>query len=329
MSGTTPLDDYTRTCDDAAAVVISAYSTSFSAAVRLLGARHRGHIRNVYALVRVADELVDGVGQEAGLDAAAQADELRELERRTYRAMELGYSSDAIVHAFAVTARECGIERAIVEPFFASMRTDIAAGVEAAAAAREGEDARSPGATEPPHDVDGRATDHHDHDGARSFTREEHASYVYGSAQVVGLMCLRVFTREEHLGEEERHRLEEGARSLGAAFQNINFLRDLADDADRLRRDYLGAHERLTDADRAAWLVEIAGQLAAARRALPLLPRDARRAVRSALDLFAELTDRLARVPAAELYERRVRVPDAVKLAVLARASARTMRERT
>jgi len=295
MSEPDALDRYTRACNDCAAKVISSYSTSFGAAVRMLGRRHRVHVRNIYALVRIADELVDGVAAEAALGPEAQRRALDQLEQQLRAAIDHGYSSNPIVHAFSVTARECGIDRTLTEPFFESMRSDI--------------------------DETGRG-------GMRTLGPLEHERYVYGSAKVVGLMCLRVFLRESRLSDGDREFAELGAEQLGAAFQNINFLRDLADDSERLHRDYLGAGELLDDEDRDEWIRIIDSQLDAARRSLPLLPKDARRAVRSALDLFAALSARLRRVPARELHVRRVRVPDPIKLAILAKAALVTLAER-
>ena len=295
------LSDYLRAAERAANAVITTYSTSFGAATKLLGNSHRQHVRNIYALVRIADELVDGVCAEAQIPIDAQRDYLAAYEAETYRAIATGYSSNVIIHAFAHTARECSIERAIIEPFFNSMRADIAEQVNA--------------------------------------TALEHAEYVYGSAEVVGLMCLRVFTRNGTYTEDERATLEHGAKQLGAAFQNVNFLRDLADDTERLQRDYLSGHGepdengdahksthqqsidgRLTDADRDEWVNTIRQQLRDAEATLPLLPKDARRAVRSALHLFAELNERILRTPAATLYRKRVRVSDPKKLVLIAGA---------
>lgn len=295
MRADTPLDRYTRSAMRASAVVIRSYSTSFGAATRLLGRRHRAHVRNVYALVRVADELVDGVTEGAGLTPGEQADALQRLESEVGRAIGSGYSSDLIVHAFARTARAAGIDAALTAPFFASMRADLPAPTDTAE--------------------------------LRGFDAEQHGAYVYGSAEVVGLMCLRIFTRHRSLDALEQHRLERGARSLGAAFQNVNFLRDLADDTDRLGRNYLGTQERLTDADRIDWVRRIEAELADARAVLPLLPKDARAAVRSALNLFAALSRRISRTAIDELYARRVRVPDWQKTAIIVRSIARTAGE--
>lgn len=297
MKARTPLDRYSRSAMRASAVVIRSYSTSFGAATRLLGQRHRPHVRNVYALVRVADELVDGVTEGAGLTRDEQADALQRLEAEVCRAVDCGYSSDLIVHAFAQTARAAGIDASLTAPFFASMRADLPA----------------PNTDEA--------------DQLRGFDAEQHGAYVHGSAEVVGLMCLRIFTRDRSLDALERHRLERGARSLGAAFQNVNFLRDLADDTNRLGRNYLGTQERLTDADRIDWVRRIEAELADARAVLPLLPKDARAAVRCALNLFAALTHRISRTSIDELYARRVRVPDWQKTVIISRSIARTVAE--
>jgi len=275
------LDRFTATAEIATTSVIRAYSTSFGLATRLLGRRHRQHISNVYAMVRVADEIVDGVAAEAGLDADAQRRALEEYAAETHRAMRIGYSSNIVVHAFARTARESGIGEELTAPFFASMRADIARSF---------------------------------HDSA------SHEVYVYGSAEVVGLMCLRVFTSGSDLPLDHAAALEHGARQLGAAFQNVNFLRDLADDTERLGRGYLTGEGTLDDAGRDRWVASVRAQLRDARRTIPLLPRDVRAAVRSAAALFDALADRVARTPATDLYARRVRVPDPIKVVLAVRS---------
>ena len=102
---------YDSAADEVAGVVIRRYSTSFGLASRLLGPGIRQHVENIYALVRVADEIVDGGVAEAGLDQAAAGRYLDELEADTNQAMEHGYSSNLVVHAFARTAREVGFGR--------------------------------------------------------------------------------------------------------------------------------------------------------------------------------------------------------------------------
>lgn len=289
----TSLAQFTQTAESLASDVIGAYSTSFGMATRLLGKRHRTHVRNIYALVRVADEIVDGVAREAGLSLSEQIEVLERYVAETHRALRIGYSSDLIVHAFAATARESGIDESLTQPFFDSMKTDLLVA----------------------------------HDSLAVFDSRAHADYVYGSAEVVGLMCLRVFLRQERLDPSAIAELEHGARQLGAAFQNINFLRDLADDTDRLGRSYLGCANTLTSTDRDRWVADIRSQLSAAERVIPMLPRDTRTAVRTALLLFAKLTDRVAAVPVAELYSSRIRVANPVKLTLASSAVLTTMKE--
>ena len=269
---------YDRCAEDAAASVIAAYSTSFALACRLLGPRVRGHVRNIYALVRIADEIVDGAAEDAGVSTGAQERLLDEFESETLAATAAGFSTNLVVHAFALTARECGIGADLVAPFFRSMRTDLTQSA---------------------------------HDDA------SHDAYVYGSAEVVGLMCLQAFVNAgKPAPVAPAPDLVDGARRLGAAFQDVNFLRDLADDRDRLGRDYLGlADGRVSRAD---VLDRIDADLDAAARAIPRLPADCRRAVTTAHGLFAELARRLR----AEDSGVRVSVPNYVKATIAAKAIA-------
>jgi phytoene/squalene synthetase len=268
---------YDRTADDAAAAVIGRYSTSFALACRLLGPRVRQHVRNVYALVRVADEVVDGPAADAGLSREREREVLDALEQETIGAIDCGFSANLVVHAFARTARRSAISADLIAPFFASMRTDL---------------------------------DTAAHDD------ESHAAYVYGSAEVVGLMCLQIFVNADAahpVGPDAE--LVDGARRLGRAFQDVNFLRDLDDDSRRLGRDYLdGAGDA---ARRGEVLDRIDADLAAAAAVIPRLPADCRRAVWTAHDLFAELSRRLRNSPVGAP---RVRVPDTVKAALAIRA---------
>lgn len=273
----TGLDLYRRTARDAASAVISAYSTSFGLACRMLGPRPRPHVRNVYALVRLADEVVDGPAEAAGLSPDEARDLLDALEAEVARAIASGFSTNLVVQAFSDTARECGIGDDLIRPFFASMRTDLSVT---------------------------------SHDAA------SHDEYVYGSAEVVGLMCLQVFVGAgSSAPAAPAAGLVEGARRLGAAFQDVNFLRDLDHDSAALGRDYLGitTGERTRD----EVLDRIDADLAAAAATIPDLPADCRRAVTAAHDLFAALSERLRR---AEPGSGRVRVPDPMKAGIALRA---------
>jgi phytoene/squalene synthetase len=272
---------YDRTAARAARTVLAGYSTSFGLGTRLLGARARRDIEAVYALVRIADEVVDTRG---GADAGALLDE---LEQQTARALVTGYSTNLVVHAFARTARRVGIGHAEVDPFFASMRADLTVTV-------------------------------HDEDSYRR--------YVHGSAEVVGLMCLAVFLDADRRPGEPRRvpsaATTDGALALGAAFQKINFLRDLGADAGDLGRSYFPGvgPDGPTDAQLRAILAEIGDDLARARAALPALPGRARAAVAATLALYDRLLADLAATPPEQIVARRVRVGDARKVAVVGSA---------
>lgn len=281
------LDRYTDAAEAGSATVIARYSTSFGAAAKLLDAETRRRIRSVYALVRVADEIVDGAAAEAGLSPDELHEVLDGLEADTERAMRLGYSANLVVHAFAKVARETGFGVELTRPFFASMRRDL---------------------------------------DPAPFRSEEIGPYIHGSAEVVGLMCLAAFLVDEPADEARRARLERGAIHLGAAFQKINFLRDLAVDWRTLGRNYFPGvdPEAFTEEDKTAILDDIDRDLEIARSALPELPRRARSAVATAHGLFASLTARCRTTPASEIMATRIRVPDGEKLAIAVRSALGT-----
>lgn len=302
---------YIHTAQRAASEVIRSYSTSFFAATHLLGRRNRQHIRNLYALVRVADELVDGVSAAAGLIREAQLAALDQFETATLTAMRTGYSTDLVIQAFAHTARTANISADLVAPFFASMRTDL---LEAPGRpGPDGDQAAAGGVTA----VAGGDTAAA---GVRTYDGAAHAQYVYGSAEVVGLMCLRIFLRGQAVNAKELAQMETGARQLGAALQNINFLRDISVDTVRLRRHYLGTVSELTPDIKARWVAVAQEQLDEAQAAFPLLPSDARRAVYGVHGLFSELLARIAAADCEELHRRRIRVPDSRKARILGQA---------
>jgi len=281
----TGLELYTKAAEASSKEVIYSYSTSFGLATRLLSKTHRRHIENIYALVRVADEIVDGSAAQAAAISPeiSPAEELAGFESETYRAMERGFSTNLVIHAFACTAREIGIGKDIVTPFFASMRADL---------------------TDTEHDQE-------------SFER-----YVYGSAEVVGLMCLASFVRGRDYSPEQKLQLVKGARALGSAFQKVNFLRDLSADFKRLGRSYFpGVSVSSFDQDTKHRLVEdIRKDLAESAKTLPLLPSDARRAVAAAQLLFTELNEKIGTTEASKLINTRISVSNFKKLLLLLKA---------
>lgn len=200
-SNPTGLSLYLRAAERASSEVIRTYSTSFGLASKLLAPSVRRHVENIYALVRVADEVVDGSAAEAKASggSADPNKSLNDLERETYRTLDERFSPNLVVHAFAHTANTCGFGRDIIRPFFESMRMDL-------------------------------WKSRHDQ---RSFEQ-----YVYGSAEVVGLMCLNAFLLGHKVTKKDRDKMVAGARALGSAFQKVNFLRDLSADSNQLGRSY-------------------------------------------------------------------------------------------
>ena len=281
MSG----DLYSKVAHDSAAVVISQYSTSFGLATRLLPARIQGQIKDIYALVRVADEIVDGSAAANGATKVQIRKQLDELEAEVYAALKIGFSTNLVVHAFAQTAREVAIDRSMIEPFFHSMRMDI---------------------TKAKH------------------TPKTFKEYVYGSAEVVGLMCLRAFIagRESEYTATEKSDLIAGALALGAAFQKINFLRDLAADFRALGRSYFPgvAVGSFTEAQKQFLVDDIAADLIVAAHSIRILPKDVRPAVSAAQFLFQDLTAKIAVTPASVLISTRIRVSDPRKLWLVAKS---------
>ena len=280
----TGLELYTNASEKAASAVIEAYSTSFGTAVSLLAPKYRQHVANIYALVRVADEVVDGSAAEAkkaggSVDPAVAIDE---LEKEVYRSLRARYSTNLIVHAFAKTANEAGIGRDLIKPFFDSMRTDL---------------------WKTKHDQ-------------RSFEQ-----YIYGSAEVIGLMCLKVFMIGENYSNPEIATMTNGAKALGAAFQKVNFLRDLAADNKGLGRSYFPGLDpkSLTNEKRDELVADIRKDLKVAAKSIRILPKGAQRAVGTAQMLFQVLNDLISITPASKLMTTRIRVPDWYKVVMVVR----------
>lgn len=277
------LGRYEETAEASAAVVIGHYSTSFGVAARLLDRDARRRIRSIYALVRLADEVVDGVARYSGLGDAEIMQVLDDLEVETETALRRRYSTNLVVHAFSTTARDAGIDSRLTRPFFASMRRDL---------------------------------------DPTPIGIDEIDRYIHGSAEVVGLMCLAVFLVGVPMDAARRSRLEEGAVHLGAAFQKINFLRDLAVDWRDLGRNYFPGidPDAFSDADKIAILDDIDNDLAIAGRSISELPRSARAAVAAAHGLFMRLALRCRATPAERLIATRIRVPNHEKLAIAMRS---------
>lgn len=251
------------------------YSTSFGLSSRLFGKPIQPHIYAIYALVRIADEIVDTYKGANSLEL------LDSLEKHVYATIKTGYSTDLVVHAFARTARQYGIDKTLIAPFFSSMRMDL-----------------SP----------------------QTYNTKNYQAYIHGSAEVVGLMCLRVFLH----GDQRRYdELAPGAAALGSAYQKVNFLRDLAADYKELGRLYFPdvTYDSFDEAAKQQIIADINHDFALALPALRKLPASSRKATLMSYVYYSELLAKLSRTPAATIKHTRVRVPSARKFALLLRTA--------
>lgn len=268
---------YTKASYQLSEILTKRYSTSFSLSSRLFSKKTRKHIYAVYGLVRIADEIVDTYRQSDSLQ------KLNVLETQVYESIKSQYSTNPIVHSFALTAKEYSINRDLISPFFESMRVDIT---------------------------------------KKSFNLEEYKRYIYGSAEVVGLMCLRIFVD----GNEPNYKkLKKGASALGSAYQKVNFLRDIKDDHTTLGRVYFPGlkFKTLSEQDKQAILEDIAADFDVARSYIKKLPRSSRAAVRASYYYYTALLRRLQKTPVSEIKIRRIRISNTYKLLLLARAALR------
>lgn len=204
---------------------------------------------------------------------------LDELEADTYRAIKDGYSSNLIVHAFQITANNYGIGKDLIGPFFDSMRTDI----------------------KPP----------------QQFSQKTYDTYIYGSANVVGLMCLKVFCE----GNQKLYQqLRAGAEALGSAFQKVNFLRDLADDHTELNRFYFPdcSYKTFDDTAKQQVVDDIAKDFETSMAAINQLPVGARKPVLVAYKIYQKLLHALDIATVEQIKQQRLRISDRRKLSIAA-----------
>jgi phytoene/squalene synthetase len=150
-------------------------------------------------------------------------------------------------------------------------------------------------------------------------TDEEYKEYIYGSADVVGLMCLKVFVK----GNTELYEvLKDAAMSLGSAFQKVNFLRDLKSDFEELNRAYF-PHANLTELDensKEKIVQEIKDDFAKGYRGILNLPSEAKFGVYTAYKYYYKLLMKLENTPSIEIKNTRIRVPNYQKFGLLAKS---------
>lgn len=149
-------------------------------------------------------------------------------------------------------------------------------------------------------------------------TRADYEAYIYGSADVVGLMCLQVFVNGDKKKYEE---LKTGAMRLGSAFQKINFLRDLKEDFEQLNRSYFPNTnwEFLNESTKKEIIDDIELDFEVAFEAIKKLPIEARFGVYTAYRYYKRLLKKLKNTPSTKIKDIRIRVPNYQKIELLAR----------
>jgi phytoene/squalene synthetase len=197
----------------------------------------------------------------------------------TFRAIDEKISLNPILHSFQWVVNTFQIGHDLIDAFLISMEMDL--------------------------------TD-------RVYDVETYKTYIYGSAEVVGLMCLRVFC----LGDAAQYDdLRADACALGSAFQKINFLRDIRSDFDERGRVYFPGVDFATfsDAEKKAIEADIQLDFDAGLRGIGNLPKPAKKGVLLAYEYYIRLFEKIKAIPAARVKEERIRVPDWEKLLIYLR----------
>ncbi|MBA4746929.1 MAG: phytoene/squalene synthase family protein [Muricauda sp.] len=150
-------------------------------------------------------------------------------------------------------------------------------------------------------------------------TFDEYREYIYGSADVVGLMCLCVFVK----GDKEKYeKLKESAMALGSAFQKVNFLRDLKADYEHLNRAYFPNTNlmELDEESKKRIVNEIKADFALGYSGIVQLPEQAKFGVYTAYRYYKKLLQKLQGTPPLEIKNTRIRVPNYQKFGLLAQS---------
>ncbi|MDE3741955.1 phytoene/squalene synthase family protein [Maribacter polysaccharolyticus] len=151
------------------------------------------------------------------------------------------------------------------------------------------------------------------------YSEKEYQEYIYGSADVVGLMCLMVFVK----GDKEKYeQLKDSAMSLGSAFQKVNFLRDLKADFEVLHRSYFPNTNvnELDEESKKRIIEEIKDDFQRSYTGIKQLPREAKLGVYTAYKYYNRLLGKLEKTPSSLIRKARIRVPDYQKLGLLAKS---------
>ena len=154
---------------------------------------------------------------------------------------------------------------------------------------------------------------------SKYLTNEEFKAYIYGSADVVGLMCLKVFLNGDL---NKYNELKDSAMALGSAFQKVNFLRDLKADHDILNRTYFPNADlsNLNEKSKQLIIEEIEQDFAEGLKGIKKLPIEAKFGVFMAYRYYTQLLKKLKKTPALEIKNTRIRVPNYKKFELLTRS---------
>ncbi|CAN5243618.1 phytoene/squalene synthase family protein [soil metagenome] len=194
-----------------------------------------------------------------------------------YEALEYGISLNPVLNSFQKTVRDFNIGHELIDQFLKSMEMDLEQQI---------------------------------------YTPAEYDLYVLGSAQVVGLMCLHVFTG----GDEETFlRLKGSAMKLGSAFQKVNFLRDLKADFQQLSRAYFpGVNlDHFSNHEKAVIEAEIREEFNEALSGIRILPRSSRKGVYLAFVYYKKLFDKITKTTADQIMSERIRVSNSHKFILM------------
>lgn len=203
------------------------------------------------------------------------------FEKNFYEALNEGISLNPVLNSFQLTVKKYNIDDELIQAFLKSMKLDLS------------------------------RLEHN--------SKDETDEYIYGSAEVVGLMCLKVFVnKDENLYNE----LIIPARKLGSAFQKVNFLRDLKNDTENLKRQYFHnlAGSKFDEEIKTEIIRDIENDFSSSVAGMKKLPRNSRLGVMIAFYYYKTLLKKIKRTPAERLLEKRIRVPDIIKMLLLYKA---------
>lgn len=254
--------------------VTKTYSTSFSAAVKMLSPSIRQDIYNIYGFVRFADEIVDSFHDY-------NKEELFQLfESDLEAALTRKISLNPILNSFQHTVNKYSIPKELITAFMKSMKLDLSK--------------------------------------KEYKTIDEYQEYIYGSADVVGLMCLQVFVNGNTAAYEN---LKNSAMRLGSAFQKVNFLRDLKADFEELNRTYFPNTDlnQLDEASKIKIVEEIEADFKAGYEGIVNLPIEAKFGVYTAYIYYKKLLSKLKNTPSYEIKNTRIRVSNYQKYGLFAK----------